>query len=278
MTVRRATPWPLLALSLPLAVSAGAATPTAVAPGATPNAAVVAPVLPTGAKVMERFVQAVGGRAALAKAKSMHMTATLSAPAQGMSGTVTVTQAAPDLIRVVTDLGGGAIKLEQGYDGKIGWSKDPIMGTRLLAPKELADVKRQGSELLRYADFETYYATLETIARLTWEGKDAYKVRMVPKEGSESTAYFDAETGLQVGIEATQETPLGPIPATLLLSDYRTFGGIKVPGTITTRAMGVEMLLVTTDVQWNPKSLPAFTAPPDVLALLRPAAPPAGSQ
>src|SRR5579871_2809901 len=79
----------------------------------------------TVSEVMDKYIAATGGRAAYAKIKSTVVKGTLEVAPQGLKGTFSASAKAPNLL-VVTQNIDGIGEIRQGYDGKTGWSQDPL--------------------------------------------------------------------------------------------------------------------------------------------------------
>src|ERR1044071_9447378 len=86
--------------------------------------------LPDARDIINKHIKAVGGRDAILARKSMHGTGTLSVPASGMSGTVEVFGAAPNLQTIKISMTGVG-EITEGFDGRHGWSVNPMTGPTL---------------------------------------------------------------------------------------------------------------------------------------------------
>lgn len=223
--------------------------------------------LPPARAIVEKYVEATGGRDVMAKHASRRALGKVIMPAQGVEGDVEILAARPDLLRMRMTLPGVG-ELHSGYDGKVGWSVNPLTGPMLLQGKSLEQTKAD-------ADFdsslhsEKQFKSLETVERTTFEGRPAYKIRAVRLTGDEDFEFFDVETGLMIGAMVTRETPMGPIKATHVTSDYKDFGGMKVACKIVQRLMGTEQIITITSVEYNTVDQSAFTPPPAILALIK---------
>ena len=69
--------------------------------------------------------------------------------------------------------------------------------------------------------------------------------------GVEQTEYFDAETGLQIGWEASRQTELGIVPTSAILRDYKKFGALMQPTTIVQKALFLEQVLHVTTCEYD---------------------------
>lgn len=228
--------------------------------------------LPSGAEIVDRYIEAIGGASAVADAESMKLIGNFTMSAMGISGEVVAWHARPDKMLIVTEIPGMG-RIEQGLAGDVGWASDPMQGPRLLGADELAQI-RMSSNFMHDGDYKDLFTSLETVGRQTFEGKDCYAVKMVPVGGQlDLTGYFDVETGLQVGAEGQHASPMGAVPVVILMTEYQSFGSLKVPTRTVSRvtAMGqaIEQVLTISSIEFSPADLPDFAPPPQVQALLQ---------
>jgi hypothetical protein len=108
---------------------------------------------------------------------------------------------------------------------------------------------------------------LTTLSRTDFDGKAAYKVRVVFMSGSEQIEYFDVNTGLQIGSEAARAMPQGVVPSVSILRDYKRFGQLLHASTLVQRALGFEQIVTVTSCEYNVVPSLAFEPPAEVRAL-----------
>ncbi len=223
--------------------------------------------LPPARAVVDRYIEATGGRSALAKHSSRRAIGKISMPAQGVEGELEILAARPDLMRLRMTLPGVG-DIQSGYDGRVAWTVNPLTGPMLQQGKSLEQMKLD-------ADFDSalhsdrQFTSLETIEKTTFEGRPAYKVRAVRPTGDEDLEFFDVETGLMLGAVVTRESPMGPVKATHVTSDYREFGGTKIASKITQRLMGTEQIITITAVEFDTVDKAAFAPPAQIQALVK---------
>jgi hypothetical protein len=268
-----------LGFALPLAMLlAGLAPDSALAQAAPAPAPKAAPrpasqqtgadaVLPAPRIIIDRHIVAVGGRAAIQARTSTHATGTVSIPSAGMTGSVDVFAAKPDksLLRI-TLAGIGA--LEEGYDGKIGWSLSPMTGPTLTQGKEL-EQKRFDSDFLSELHTDTRYESMTTLEKTDFEGRPCYKLRLVRRGGGEDIEFYDVETGLKAGTITTRESPMGSITGTSIETDYKKFGPLLQPTTIKQTVMGIQQVITLTSFEYDKVDPAIFDAPAQIKALVK---------
>src|ERR1044072_9739501 len=85
--------------------------------------------LPTVDKIIEKSINATGGRAAMEKITSRVTKGTIEVAAMGLKGSTEAYTKAPNKTLSLTTIGGGW-PFKQGYDGKNAWGEDPGQGLR----------------------------------------------------------------------------------------------------------------------------------------------------
>jgi len=226
----------------------------------------VAPSLAAHA-VYDRFVEATGGRAALERYSSAHAVGTLSVPAQGIEGDLEVFSAAPNRFLLHVDIPGfGAVR--SGYDGTVGWSINPAMGPMVLDGNQLAQMRQQ-ADFLGPLNMEAYVDSAEVVGEEQFEGKACQKVRLVTNWGEQYFEFYDVATGLAVGNIRSQESPMGAMETTTVLSDYKDFGGILTPWRIVQRVMGMEQIMTITAIDYDAVDPAVFALPDEIKALVK---------
>lgn len=232
--------------------------------------AVRAETLPTGKELTDKMVAASGGREKIAAIKSMMVKSTMASPM--INGTVIVYQMEDGRVLNTTQLGGmGEVK--QVYDGKVGWTTNPMTGTALMTEEEIGLMKRSGFKSM--LNPEENYKSFEVTGSEQVDGKDTYVVKTVSKEGQEATSYVDKATSLPVQIKMTMKNPqMGEIPMTMKITEYKDFDGLKLPKTMTQEVMSTVITVTIDEVKQNVEP-PAgsFDMPDDVKKLLDKKAP-----
>jgi hypothetical protein len=223
--------------------------------------------LPTARAIVDRYVAAMGGEAAFAKVTSIHATGRVTIPQQGIAGTADVQTARPNKSLLVLEVAGIG-HLETGYDGKVGWSIDPQSGPTLAAGDELAEMGETAwfDSPLRKTD---HIREMTTVDKTAFDGHPAYKVRVVYPSGREEFAYFDVDSGLDLGHEGRRATRMGSLPSTEIFRDYKTFGDVKQATTIVARVLGLEQVVHIDTCVYNTVAATAFDPPPAIKALIK---------
>jgi hypothetical protein len=214
------------------------------------------PDLPKADTVMDQFVEATGGKAAYEKLKNRVSTGTIEVSGANVKGTVKATEAAPNKVLVVMNVGPVG-ESKQGTDGKEAWESSTINGERELSGEEKDTFIRE-ADFYKEIRWKDLYEKVECTGTEDVEGKPAYKVVLTPKSGKPKTQFFDKTTHLLVKQATIVNSPMGEIPSETFLSDYKEVDGVKIPFTITQKVLTQQIVMKMTEVKHN-VDLPADT-------------------
>jgi hypothetical protein len=232
--------------------------------------------LPDVDAVISHFISATGGKAAWEARHSQIDHATIDFSKQGLKGSLTIYEAAPDKYLAVTELPGIG-KISTGSNGEIAWESSAIQGPRIKQGAEKADALREGAFNAPLV-WHKLYVKGEMTGSEAIDGKDCYKIVLTPKEGKPITEFYDKKSGLMLKTVATVTSQLGDINAEISYEDYRKDGDLSTPHRLINRAAQQEFVITIESVDVNP-DLPKdrFDLPAEIKALLnKPAA--AGNQ
>jgi hypothetical protein len=207
------------------------------------------PAPPTVDQIIEKYVTAVGGRAAMEKITSRVSKGTVEIADMGMSGTIVVSEKAPNKSLSVFEIAGMASGRE-GTDGTVAWSDSPQTGLVEKTGAEAADALRGGtfnSEL----KLKTLYKTVVTAGKELVNGREANVILATPAEGAAVRMYFDAVSGLMVKQSSTRESPAGPLDVDVMMDDYRDVDGVKQPFTIRQVTSMFTLVVKMTEIKNN---------------------------
>jgi hypothetical protein len=185
---------------------------------------------PTIDQLIEKHIAAIGGRAAMEKITSRVATGTIELADMGLSGTIEVSEKAPDksLVVVNLDAGGQALEIREGASSEGAWDVQPGMGVRDKTGTELAEAKR-GAAFNAELKIKQLYKSLELKGREKIGAREAFVVMATPAEGAPARMYIDAETFLLLRVSSSRDTPQGAMDVDVYLEDYRATNGVKQP-------------------------------------------------
>ena len=201
-----------------------ASTPAAPAAGATTPAR---PPRPTPEQILQKYLDALGGRTNIAKIQTTVLKGTREA-SQNRNWPMEVTLKGADKLSIVVNAPQGVIS--QALSGAQGWIKNP-RGLHAASAEELATLQ---TAALMYAPVKIR----EPFTALAFNGRgkvgerDTWVLRATAADGTVRRYFFDAETGLLLRQVVLTPTVLTPIPEQIDYEDYRDVNGVKLPFTI----------------------------------------------
>jgi len=201
--------------------------------------------------VLEKLIEASGGRKLLASVRDTTMTGTMDIVMAGMSGSLTIYQKEPNMMRMDMELMG--MVMTTAYDGETAWWTNPQTGATEELPADQEDQiirMAYGNDILLNPDKHGVTYTLKESENI--EGKDYFVLVQTFSDGYTVTMYIDSKTYLpyktvaienQMGVEAEAET---------FLSDWRKIDGMMVSFSIRVLYDGEEAMTMTfTEVKYN---------------------------
>jgi hypothetical protein len=223
--------------------------------------------LPDALQILSTFREAIGGESAIKKHSSRTVTGIFELPLAGTKGDVRIVAAAPNRMKMTISLPGVG-NLERGYDGKIGYSIDPVMGPRLIEGPELEELKYSADFYDDLHDMSKY-ASAVVVSKGIFEGEECYEVKLVRPSGFTRNEFFSVKTGLLHGAKMNPTSDAGTIPVTTTLSDYKSFGGVMIATVARQKLMGLDSVTTITNVSFEPVDAKALALPEAVAPLTR---------
>jgi photosynthetic reaction center cytochrome c subunit len=211
------------------------------APAPKPAAAPAA-ALPSVEDVFSKYVQALGGEAAVGKITALSFKGTADMlvpsppgppgvpPPPPTMGTVPAERYIKVPKGVISVTFPGRPPVATGFDGTIAWHNTPIRedtGDERLMLVELGE-KFPGLE------FRDGHTNVQVDAMEKIGDRDTYRVVGTRKDGFAviDRINFDAQTGLLVRSYTTMQSVIGSFPEDTFYEDYRDVNGVKVPFTM----------------------------------------------
>ncbi|MCB1024482.1 MAG: photosynthetic reaction center cytochrome c subunit, partial [Acidobacteria bacterium] len=182
--------------------------------------------------VLAKYENAIGGKANLAKITSRQITAKRIEPNGTTFENETVFQSGNKMAvsTTYTSEEYGDYVIHEVYDGV---KAAKFGGTKELHVKadELEQIKRE-AQILSGADLNSVYQKMDVRAIDKIDGREVYVVTANVDEKNRERLYFDVENGLLVRRIAFTPTVLGNFQFQIDYSDYKDFGGVKLPTSI----------------------------------------------
>ncbi|HOK54587.1 MAG TPA: hypothetical protein PLP86_11440 [Armatimonadota bacterium] len=219
----------------------------------------------TAEQIIEKSIEATGGRKAFDKIKSSVMKGSNEMAAMNIKMDFTVYTKAPNKMLMVQALPFGMGEMKIGFDGKTGWSSDTMSGLRTLTGPELEMLKKQ-AQVNADLNWREYYKNLELVGTKEINGRSAYEVQFTPKDIKSAdgktetpglskpvTQYYDKETFMLLRMDMTMESPQGTQSVQVYPSDWRVVDGVKVPFVTKTITSVGDMVTKIVEFKTNPE-------------------------
>ena len=225
-------------------------------PAAPAPALAVAPITSTTPsppttvnEVFDRYVESLGGRAAIEKITSRVSTGTFTVVERSFTRKLESYVKPPKYAMRIA--GTEQPFMGQGFDGETGWDLDYSgQGLTTLTGDQAAGLRRQG-DLHRELRFKEDLLDAELKGMAQVGGRPVYVIEATPKGLRRARFYFDLESGLLVRRDTLGPAPQ-PTPIQInFMEDYRRVDGIMVPFTIRTRLAAVTQVFAYEAVRFN---------------------------
>lgn len=179
-------------------------------------------------QILERYIQAVGGRQAIEKVHSRVLKGS-RVGADGVLVPEEVYAKAPNKLLTITSYPNTVFRT--GFNGTEGWARSN-QNVRDLPEEMLAQIKRE-AEFYRETRLKQMYSKMTVLGKTTIGEREAYVVEATPPDGGQpEKLYFDVQTGLLVRKHVEVKIVLGQFPTQTDYEDYREVDGVKLPFTI----------------------------------------------
>jgi ubiquinone/menaquinone biosynthesis C-methylase UbiE len=275
------------ALLLSLAIAPGT---TSSLGGQDPSARPALQDLPSAEAVIDRFVEAIGGRAAILAHSSRVAKLTFAGPYASTHWTIYAEAPNRSFSRVEFTWGGREFRTESAFDGEVGWvAYETDRGPHLTVGARLREARLlspYAPELHAAEEFES----MRNLGVVDFEGRPCYKIELVMKSPGptasgalmrawverERIEYFDVETGLMAGWEIPSDWGAvmpdgnrltGARGGTMRETqhDYRDFGGVLRPARVEwsyTSFPGAKQTVTLESVEHDVDVRPYVAVPP----------------
>jgi len=205
--------------------TAPATAPTAPAQAAAPAAA--APSL-TADQVVDKYLDAIGGKEAIGQVKSLSMTTSAQVMGTDAPGTIVVV----DGVGYRSDTTFNDAKITTAFTAKNGWQVNAMAGMN--DPTPLPDDQYNAGKDQIFVGGQLYdYAAKGSKLELASSDKDTYTLKLTTKDGLDTTYVIDGATFLLKSSTRKGKMQDQDVDITTSYSDYQKVdGGYMVPRTL----------------------------------------------
>lgn len=201
----------------------------------------------TAEKVVEDYVNAIGGTAKIGMIKDLQTTSTMN-----MGGAALTMKTWQKDGKIATNvlMNGQAVQ-SRVYDGTKA-AESGMGGARDLTGEDLNDLKEQAL-FCKEAAYKTGGYKMELKGLEAINGSDAYVIEVTRPDGKKTTEYYDMKSSLKVREVSSVPGEGGePTIMTIDFSDYKATNGVLFPNTITLAGIfPVPVKAVTSEIKVN---------------------------
>jgi hypothetical protein len=223
--------------------------------------------LPNAEEIVERHIFESGGPEFYEMLRTQKITGTLTFVARNIEARMETWAADGGKYYQLTDIPGMG-KQEEGSDGLIAWDRSPAIGPRVKARRNAATlgVTLDAAGMIEWRVLINHVRT-EAEERI--DGKDCYRVRLTPRDGSQDMIrWYDRDTGLLYRSALAISTDMGSLPLVMTYEEYRSVGDVKWPSRIRVTASGEDTVFSADEVKLNePVDDAVFAVPPEIREL-----------
>ena len=177
----------------------------------------------TASSVMASYIEAIGGKAAVESVQTMLFNAEVTIEGAPFKPTAVIKAMAPNKSSMEMSIAGMGTIMKQKFDGTTGYAEQQGMKQ----PMSEEDVAEQASQKGLFPEAHYTADEIELMSLSDLEGTDVYKIKV--KGVSESFRYYDANSGLLLREEATEEAQGQSVTTITVHSDYRAVDGVMIP-------------------------------------------------
>ena len=188
--------------------------------------------LPSADQILQKYVDALGGEAAISKISSRVEKGTVDLGA-GPAAPIEILTKAPG--KRITTIRVAAGNNSTAFDGEKGWSSAPGSPVREMHAADFEGA-RLDADLQFPIHLKQRFQEIRTVKLEKLGDRSAFLLFASNPGKAPLELYFDRETGLLLKEIRFASSPLGLNPTSLELSDYKEKDGVKAPtGIIITR-------------------------------------------
>lgn len=178
----------------------------------------------TGMDVINSYLEALGGKDALAKVEDV--TISMSATVQGMQLSIETKQAASGKMAMAVKMNGNVMN-ETRFDGEKGMVS--AMGQKQILEGEEAEAMKARASIFPELNYSAKDHKIDLTGVEEINGEQAYKLQITLPSGDVVTEYYAVASGLKLRQVTKQEGPTGEISVTNEFADYQAVDGVMFP-------------------------------------------------
>jgi len=190
-------------------------------------------------EVIAKHLEARGGEEKLKAVGTMRATGKMTM-GPGMEAPFTIEWQKPMSMRMEVTLQG--MTMVQAFDGKTGWMINPFQGKKepeAMAGEELKAVEDQADIMGVLLDWKQKGHQVELLGKETVEGTEAYKLKVLKKNGDTEIIYLDADAYLPFKEESKRTIRGQEMEFETSVGDYKEVGALVFAHSYESKAKGM---------------------------------------
>jgi len=199
-------------------------------------------------KILDRFVEAAGGKEAIDGVKSYRMKGHFEMRALDLRGKMEVWAKDPQKSLTIIEFPG--LILRKGYDGETHWAQTPFGSVTMTGPQEMSEVEND-SEVYNASRIRNLYYRMKLERKARLSGRDVYIVEGQPTKGPAEKLFFDVENGLLVRWDMARRQVDRTVFVKVHLNDYRDIDGVKIPFNVRMAFESFDFSIIVDEMQHN---------------------------
>jgi len=216
--------------------------------------AAVAASAQTADEIVEKYIQAKGGREKLKAVQSVRMTGKMDI-GNGMQAPYVMEMKRPHKMRMEFTLQG--MTGTTAFDGTTGWMVMPFMGKKdpeVMAADDLKDVDEQSDFEGALVDYKAKGHQVELLGKENVGGTPAWKLKLTKKNGDVSYVFLDADAYLEIKEDGKRNMRGQEVEFESTMGDYKTVEGLVFPFSLQSKPKGAPagMTITVEKVEINP--------------------------
>jgi outer membrane lipoprotein-sorting protein len=204
--------------------------------------------------VLEKMIEASGGRKALEKIKDTTISGTFDLTQMGMEGTMTIYHKEPNMFRQDIEVMG--MLITNAFDGEVGWMVNPQTGATEELPADRQEESKRGA--LTYGNAVLLYpekhgVTYKLKGEETVDDVKCDVLEQAFSDGHVVTMYINAGNHL---VHKTKQKSMGQagteVDTEVFFSDYKDIDGMPTPHLVSIYQNGEEFAVMTvSEIKYN---------------------------
>lgn len=177
----------------------------------------------TALTVMNKYIEAIGGKDALNKVNTILMNVDVTIQGAPFNPTAVIKSMSPNKSSMEMSIAGMGTIMKQKFDGTTGYAEQQGM-KQPMSEDQIAEAANQKG---LFPEIHYNEGDIELVSLGDMDGTDVYKIKV--KGAKESFRYYDAKSGLLLREESTEEAQGQSFTSIKDLKDYREVNGILIP-------------------------------------------------